>query len=207
MVEKYFITPNELHNDSFALARQIYCSGFRPDFMVALWRGGTTIGIVIHEYLQYQDFLRDIKRHDRFGPDHIPIRTSRYNGIGQAEEEVNVIGLDYLLRNANTQDSLLLVDDVHDAGTTIAAVIKELNNSLGKNTPCDIRVATVHYKPNNNKTGRVPDFYLYGTDSWLVYPHELMDLTPEEIRIKNEIIAGRRQNTGSLQTRIMQKAA
>ncbi|MFT7532705.1 MAG: hypothetical protein ACI9FD_003738, partial [Gammaproteobacteria bacterium] len=36
-------------------------------------------------------------------------------------------------------------------------------------------------KPNNNKTDRVPDFYLHETDHWLVFPHELKGLSDEEI--------------------------
>jgi hypothetical protein len=27
-----------------------------------------------------------------------------------------------------------------------------------------------------------PDFYVYETDEWLVFPHEIDGLTPEEIR-------------------------
>ena len=28
-----------------------------------------------------------------------------------------------------------------------------------------------------------PDYYVYETDEWLVFPHEINGLTPEEIRI------------------------
>tara|TARA_Y100000310_G_scaffold334428_1_gene414175 strand:- start:9350 stop:9994 length:645 start_codon:yes stop_codon:yes gene_type:complete len=208
MAEKYFITPTELHNDSFDLARQIYDSGFRPDFMMALWRGGTPVGIAVHEYLQLQDFLNGEKRHDRFGPDHVPIRTSRYNdeeGVGGTNEHVNVIGLEYFVNNANHDDSLLIIDDVHDAGTTIKAVIEDLKRKSRRNTPKDIRVAMVHYKPDNNETGRVPEFYLYETEHWLVYPHELMGLTDEERRIKTDIIDGRRENKVSLVRKVLEE--
>lgn len=205
MAEKYFITPNELLQDSYDLAKQIYDSGFRPDFMMALWRGGTTIGIAVHEYLQHQEFLRGVKTRDRFGPDHIPIRTSRYNGIGDAEEEVNVTGLGYFFGLVNADSKLLIVDDTSDAGTTVDAVINETHELMGSNTPRDIRVAVVHDKPNHNKTGRVPDFCLYETDHWLVYPHEIMGLTEEEIRIKNEIMEGKRQNAVSLQRRFLER--
>ena len=45
----------------------------------------------------------------------------------------------------------------------------------------DLRLATLYYKPANNQTGLIPDFYLYETDKWLVFPHELMGLHYEEI--------------------------
>ena len=43
------------------------------------------------------------------------------------------------------------------------------------------RVACPWYKPGNNLTRLVPDYYLHVTDKWLVFPHELADLTEEEI--------------------------
>ena len=50
-----------------------------------------------------------------------------------------------------------------------------------KNMP-EIRVATPYFKPKNNKTDRVPDYYIHETDQWLVFPHELQGLTLEEIK-------------------------
>ena len=47
--------------------------------------------------------------------------------------------------------------------------------------PKDIRVATPWYKPHNNTTDRVPDYFLHETDDWLVFPHELDGLSEDEI--------------------------
>ena len=78
---------------------------------------------------------------------------------------------------------MLIVDDVYDSGLSVQAVLANLKERARKNTPHDIRIATVYYKPLNNKTKpkRVPDYYLYKTNKWLVFPHELNGLTPEEI--------------------------
>ena len=51
---------------------------------------------------------------------------------------------------------------------------------LKKNTP-EIRVATPYFTPNSNQTDKSPDYYLYETDDWLVFPHELHGLTKQEI--------------------------
>ena len=75
---------------------------------------------------------------------------------------------------------MLIVDDVYDSGLSIEAVIDNLKLKARKNTP-HIRVATVYYKPGNNKTDRTPDYYVHETDQWLVFPHELDGLTIEEI--------------------------
>ena len=65
------------------------------------------------------------------------------------------------------------MDDIFDTGHSIAAVFDALKGKLGENMPKDIRVATIYYKPTRNKTDRVPDYYLYETDQWVVFPHEL----------------------------------
>ncbi|MFT6693340.1 MAG: hypoxanthine phosphoribosyltransferase, partial [Neolewinella sp.] len=80
-----------------------------------------------------------------------------------------------------SEDSLLIVDDVHDTGLSIQQAIDDLKKACKKNTP-DIRIATPYYKPKNNKAGKAPDYFLHETDEWLVFPHELHGLTAEEIR-------------------------
>ena len=42
-------------------------------------------------------------------------------------------------------------------------------------------LATPWYKPGNNATTRVPDFYLHETDRWLVFPHEVTGLSEDEL--------------------------
>jgi hypothetical protein len=45
-----------------------------------------------------------------------------------------------------------------------------------------------YYKPSRNTTTFAPDYYVRETDHWLVFPHELMDLTPDEIRTKDPFL-------------------
>ena len=170
-IEKKFISAQELLEDSVRLGSKVLQSGFTPHFIVAIWRGGTPVGIAVQELLDY------------FGikTDHIAIRTSYYIGINQKGEQIRVHGLGYVVRNANAEDNLLIVDDVYDSGLSVQAVIASLTEEARKNTPHDIRIATIYYKPANNKTNRTPDYYLYETDAWLVFPHELNGLSGEEI--------------------------
>lgn len=90
-------------------------------------------------------------------------------------------GLSYIIRQLESEDSLLIVDDVHDTGLSIQQAIKDLTQACKKNTP-QIRVATAYFKPNNNKTDSTPDYYIHETDDWLVFPHELHGLSADEIR-------------------------
>ena len=168
-MDKLFISAQDLLIDSFRLATMVHHSGFRPSLVVGVWRGGTPVAIAVQEYLDYMGITTD----------HIAIRTSSYQGIGQQGKEVRVYGLDYILDHACTDDNLLLVDDVFDSGRSITAVLKELRE--GEKMPGTIRIATPWYKPGRNATSIEPDYYIHKTDAWLVFPHELSGLKQEEI--------------------------
>ncbi|MCB1708541.1 MAG: hypoxanthine phosphoribosyltransferase, partial [Halioglobus sp.] len=79
------------------------------------------------------------------------------------------------------EDSLLLVDDVHDTGLSLQQIVADLGRACADQTP-RIRIATPYFKPGSNRTGRNPDYFLHSTDNWLVFPHELAGLTLDEIR-------------------------
>lgn len=170
-MQKRFITANELLLDSFKLGEQIFQRGFRPHFIVGVWRGGSPVGIAVQEYLEFVGVPTD----------HIAIRTSSYYGIDQQSKEIRVHGLDYIVNNVEADQELLIVDDVFDSGRSIQAIINEIKRKSRRNTPNTIKVACPWYKPARNVTDLEPDFYVHATDSWLVFPHELRGLTPEEI--------------------------
>jgi hypothetical protein len=170
-MEKLFVSANSLLRDSMELARLIVRSDFRPTFLVAMWRGGTPIGIAVQEALEYHSIHTD----------HIAIRTSSYTGIGTEAKTVRVHALDYLVSRLSAEDGLLLVDDVFDSGRSLEAVIAALKRRCRRNLPDRIRIATVYYKPARNRSALVPDYYIHETDGWLVFPHEIQGLTREEI--------------------------
>ena len=174
MVEKYHISAEELLEDSFRLGMQILESGFKPSYIVGIWRGGSPPGIAVQELLDFFDVSAD----------HIAIRTSAYTGIDERGDHVRVHGLHYIVENVNAEDSLLIVDDVFDSGSSIAATIEHIHRLCRRNAPHDIRVATVYFKPRKNITTRTPDYFVHETDKWLVFPHELAGLTDEDIRAK-----------------------
>ena len=170
-MSKTFINAEDLLRDSFKLAVKILQSDFRPEFIVGVWRGGTPIGIAVQELLDFYGVKTD----------HIAIRTSSYIG-SQQQKEVKVHGLEYIVANINASDSLLIVDDVFDSGRSVEAAIKRLKEKCRANLDeRNIRIATVYFKPASNKTDLTPDFYLHETEDWLVFPHELSELSREEI--------------------------
>jgi hypoxanthine phosphoribosyltransferase len=169
--EKLFISAESLLRDSLQLGLDILRSGFRPSFLVGVWRGGAPIGITVQEVLEYHGVECN----------HIAIRTSSYTGIDRQSTTVRVHALDYLVSQLTYEDRLLLIDDVFDSGRSLEAVVDELARRCKRNLPEHIRIATVYYKPAHNRSRLVPDYYVSTTDRWLVFPHELKGLTREEI--------------------------
>ena len=178
IVQKRFILEQELLEDSYRLAVQIYQSGYRPNFIVGVWRGGSAVGIYVQECLQYLGVETD----------HIAIRAS-YKGMHdywdkfENRKEIRVYGLQYLFEHMNAGDSLLIVDDVYATGRNIAAVIRRLELKTRRNMPHDVRVAAPYYKPALNTQNRKPDFFLHEYHEWLVLPYELTGLSEAEMRV------------------------
>lgn len=172
-MEKTVLTAQDLLEDSFRLGVKILESGFEPTMIIAVWRGGTPVGVAVQEIMSYCGVESD----------HIAIRTSSYAGVDQ-RSEVSVHGLNYIVKKICHDDRLLIVDDVFDTGNTFAAVIGELKRRARGNAPTDIRMAVPWYKPTRNETDLVPDYYLHETSEWLVFPHELDALTPEETKLR-----------------------
>jgi hypoxanthine phosphoribosyltransferase len=183
-MDKRFIRADDLLRDSFQLAANIHAAGFKPDFLVGLWRGGSAVGIAVQEGLDY------------FGTptDHIAIRTSysgahRYSEMVSKADQIRVHGLQYLLENLCSHHSMLIVDDVYSTGSSVKAVIDQLARKTRRNLPADIRVATVWYRPTP-RTLRIPDYFVHETDDWLVLPYELSGQSLDELQENRPELAG-----------------
>ena len=97
--------------------------------------------------------------------------------------------MNYVIKKVESEDSLLIVDDVHDTGISIEKIVSDLKSACKKNTP-EIRIATPYFKPSKNRTKRKPDYYLHETDKWLVFPHELEGLSLSEIKENKPEVSG-----------------
>ncbi len=170
-MEKLFINSGELLEDAFKIAWNVYESGYRPNYIIGVWRGGAPVGIAVQEFLNFLGVESD----------HIAIRTSSYTGINKREDNIQVYGLNYVIRKLHSEDSLLIVDDVFDTGLSVTKIIEDLKSACKKNTP-EIRTATPYFKPSNNQTTLKPNYFLHETDKWLVFPHELEGLSIDEIK-------------------------
>ncbi len=177
-MKKKFLDEETLILDSFKLGVKIIESGFKPTFIVGLWRGGSSVGIYVQECLQTLGIETN----------HISLRTS-YRGqpyyhesVASPDAELRVHGTRFLLENLNADDSLLIVDDVFSTGKNIEAVISRLQMRLKRNMPHDIKVATLWQRPSYKAVDFEPDFMLHQTEDWLVFPYEMSGLSLDEIK-------------------------
>ena len=175
-IAKIYVSANQLLADSYRLANVIDDAGFAPTHIVGIWRGGAPVGIAVQELLAYRGVAAD----------HIAIRTSSYSGIDTQEKAVRVFSLSYLVKTLNPDDALLVIDDVFDTGRSVQAFLRELSARCRHNMPGVVRIATVYYKPSRNQTDIVPDFYVHQTEDWLVFPHEIIGLSKDEIRANKD---------------------
>lgn len=173
MAGKVYITADQQCRDSFAFARKIWDTGYRPDLLIGLWRGGTPIAISVHEFFVYKGHACA----------NLPVKCASYAGMSQTS--TFTIDLPEKFHDfLQPGKKVLVIDDVFDSGQT-AWRLKNLLVDSG----CEPKIATLYYKPANNKTDCTPDFFLKATDEWIVFPHELEGLSIDEIREKDPEIA------------------
>lgn len=138
------------------LAFRIRDSGFRPDLILAITRGGYPPARIISDYLDIFDL--------------VGIKVEHYHGT----RKERLVRIPYPLTIPIDGRRLLLVDDVSDSGDTFEAVMRHL---ASQGTPAAIRSATLHHKSSSRFT---PDYYAEKVSDWhwIVYPWAMVeDLT------------------------------
>ncbi len=159
--------------DSFRLARKIWDDGCRPDFMIALWRGGAPPGIAIQEYFRW-------KGHDFY---HTAIRTQSLEGIVQGGG-YDIRGLEHVIDNVDADHSLLVVDNLFDTGRTAFEVVDHIRRGARRNTP-RVKMAAVYVRPERCRYGDGPDYWLHEVEQAPVFPHELRVMDPGQVRVSD----------------------
>ena len=143
---KTIVTWDDLEALVGALAEKV---GSDYDVLLVITRGG----LVPAGMLAYRLGLRDI----------LVAAVAFYDDAGQTAERPMFFQFpsDPLLHGRR----VLVVDEVWDTGTTIAAVVERVEIAGGQPT-----TAVLHYKPSRSKVPLVPDHFVVATDDWVVYP-------------------------------------
>lgn len=174
-VEKKYLSADRYLRDIWRLAAQVRESGWRPDFILGLWRGGAPVAVAVHEFMKVTGW--DVK--------HVPLKCSSYGGIGDNHGGVTFTHGDVVFGMFRAGDRVLVVDDVFDTGKTAEAVKSRLS-AAGS----EMRMACVYWKPEKNLTDLVPDYHVENTgNDWIVFPHEIEGLARDEVARKDETLA------------------
>jgi len=130
------------------LARRVRESGFHPDTLVAIGRGGYIPARVLSDFLDL--------------PDLNTFKVEHYQSTKVSRQAV----VRYPLSGSLKGRRVLLVDDVSDSGDTFAAAIRHVK---GKGTPAELRTAVLHHKIVSSYT---PDYYVHRIVKWrwIIYP-------------------------------------
>ena len=146
-IDKDFVAWSDLDELVLAMAERL--EGMTFDVMLAITRGG----LVPAGMLAYRLRLRNI----------LVAAVEYYDDHGLPGPHPTFLQFpaDPLLRGQR----VLIVDEVWDSGTTIAAVTDRVRQAGGIPT-----TAVLHYKPTHSVVDGEPDVFAVQTDRWVVYP-------------------------------------
>ncbi len=138
----------DVYNLTLQLSERIVSSGFVPDVIIGIARGGWIPARILSDVL-YASSLQNI-------------RIEYYTDVGARGKEPQIT---QPLTGSMEKKNVLLVDEVSDTGDTLHHAIEHVK-SLGA---ASVRSAVLHYKPNSIVK---PDYFMVETASWTVYPWE-----------------------------------
>ena len=149
MASKIYLGWAEVEEATEYVAAKILEDKYKPDFIVAIARGGLIPGVRLSHILKVP--MRSI---------HLSFY-DEYNRRLEAPRIIVPLHSDVEVRGKN----ILLVDDIADTGLTLKRA-KEYLEGLGVS---QIKIATLAKKPRSITD---PDYYLFITEKWVVFPWE-----------------------------------
>lgn len=174
-MKKTYLSANDYLRDEWRLAAAVKKSGWKPDILIALWRGGAPVGVSLHEFFKCAGWPVQ----------HMPLKCASYTGIGENGGKVVFSHGEVIFSTLRKGNRVLVVDDVFDTGKTAEAVHDRIAR-----TGAEMRMACVYWKPAKNQTALKPDYYVKDVGSdWIVFPHEIEGLTDAEIGEKDPMLA------------------
>ncbi|MFW9925201.1 MAG: phosphoribosyltransferase [Candidatus Thorarchaeota archaeon] len=147
-MEYLILSWSEVYNLTLQLSEKIVVSGFKPDVIVGIARGGWIPARILSDVL-YMESLQNI-------------RIEYYTDVGEKGKEPKIT---QPLTGSLAGKNVILIDEVADTGDTLSHAIDHIR-SFGV---VEVRSAVLHYKPTSIV---MPDYYMVETSKWIVYPWE-----------------------------------
>lgn len=137
------------------IASKMKSSGFTPDLIVGISRGGLVPARLLSDILGNRELY--------------VIRIGFYTGVGKTAREPRI--LQDLPMHVKGK-KILLIDDISDTGGSFRTAVEHLK-SRGAS---EIKTASLHLKSTSSFK---PDFFIYTTDAWVIYPWEKCEFKSE----------------------------
>ena len=135
------------------LALRIRQSGFEPDLIVGVSRGGWAPGRILSDLLENTHTAN--------------IKIEFYVGIGKTARKPIVT---QSISEDISKKHVLVVDDVADTGESLKVALDHvLEKGAGQ-----VKTATVYYKPHSKFK---PDYFAGSTSDWIIFPWERLEAT------------------------------
>jgi hypothetical protein len=150
--EKYEVPSwDQIYGMCLKVADQVRQSGYKPDVIVAVSRGGWIPGRVLSDILE--------------NPNIATIRVEYYKDIYKTRSKPEIT---QPLTVDISGKIILLVDDIADSGHSL----KLVKEHLVERGAADVKICALYHKPWSVV---VPDFKARTTDAWVCFPHEIFE--------------------------------
>lgn len=134
-----------------SLAKQIKSSGYEPDVIVGVSRGGWPPARIMSDLLENAHVAN--------------MRVEFYKDIGVRSKKPQIT---QPVTAEVAGKRVLVVDDVSDTGHSLKAVA----NHLKRKKTREVKVCTIYMKPHSVFR---PDFYAKTTRKWIIFPWERLE--------------------------------
>ena len=136
-----------------SLAIRIKESGFKPDLIVGVSRGGWAPGRILSDLLANTHTAN--------------IKIEFYVGISKTGRKPIVT---QPISEDISKKKILIVDDVADTGESLLVALDHIHERGAG----EVRTVTVYHKPHSKFK---PDFFAETTSNWIVFPWERLETT------------------------------
>jgi hypothetical protein len=144
---------DEIYEMLLDLASRIKESGFQPDLIVGVSRGGWVPGRILSDLLANAHTAN--------------VKIEFYVGIGKTTRRPVVT---QPISEEISHKRILLVDDVADTGESLLVALEHVRERGAG----EIKTVTVYHKPHSKFK---PDFFAQTTSHWIIFPWERLEAT------------------------------
>jgi hypoxanthine phosphoribosyltransferase len=156
------LTWSDIEASLLTLADSINESGYRPEMIVGIARGGWVVARVLSDLLNVRDLAS--------------IKIEFYRGV---DDKVKVPKITQPISASPKGKIVLVADDVADTGESLILAQRHLIDQGAR----ILKVATIHYKPWSKFR---PDYYFLETEDWIMYPWEIRETMDYLVKIWRE---------------------